>query len=191
MKRNPLINFHTNRRTIELIATYEELYRVPEDGRVTCYYERIGSYLAKDNTADSMIHAAYRKALHALGVSSRTFQQSDEFIYRSDMLARMRNGMLEPGTQLREVLGQWPEGGIICVVHEGGGAPEIPVEDLGSLTAAGREDFAALLDAQVKEIRSGDSAIEIVISGVEPQELERFCEAFQNHQEAEQAMWSM
>lgn len=43
----------------------------------------------------------------------------------------------------------------------------------------------------MKEIRSGDSAIEIVISGVEPQELERFCTACAAHQEAEQAMWSM
>ena len=39
--------------------------------------------------------------------------------------------------------------------------------------------------------RSGDSGLETVISGVAPQELERFKEAYDAHEQAEQGMWLM
>ena len=39
--------------------------------------------------------------------------------------------------------------------------------------------------------RSGDSGLETVISGVAPQELERFKEAYDAHEQAEPGMWLM
>lgn len=67
----------------------------------------------------------------------------------------------------------------------------IPLEDLEKLTASGREDFAALLDARVADIRVDDGEPELVLAGVEAVELERFCDALEAHEQAEQAMGDM
>ena len=62
------------------------------------------------------------------------------------------------------------------------------METLARLSASGREDFAALLDARVREIRCGAGDLEVVISGVAPEELVRFSEAYDAFMEAERAM---
>lgn len=67
----------------------------------------------------------------------------------------------------------------------------IPLEDLEKLTASGREDFAALLDARVADIRVDDGEPELVLEGVEAAELEHFCDALEAHEQAEQAMGDM
>ena len=67
----------------------------------------------------------------------------------------------------------------------------IPLEDLEKLTASGREDFAVLLDARVADIRVDDGEPELVLAGVEAAELERFCDALEAHEQAEQAMGDM
>lgn len=67
----------------------------------------------------------------------------------------------------------------------------IPLEDLEKLTASGQEDFAALLDARVADIRVDDGEPELVLEGVEAAELERFCDALEAHEQAEQAMGDM
>ena len=67
----------------------------------------------------------------------------------------------------------------------------VPLEDLEKLTASGQEDFAALLDARVADIRVDDGEPELVLEGVEAAELERFCDALEAHEQAEQAMGDM
>ena len=64
-------------------------------------------------------------------------------------------------------------------------------EELHRVPEAEREDFAALLDARVETIRDGGFGLETVISGVEPQELKRFGEAYAAHEQAEKEMWMM
>lgn len=68
-----------------------------------------------------------------------------------------------------------------------------PLEDLEKLTASGREDFAALLDARVADIRVDDRGPDpvLVLAGVEAAELERFCDALEAHEQAERAMGDM
>ena len=191
MKIDPLVNLRTSCQAINLVAIYEELHHVPETECVTRYLAEFGAHCFKRRAGDSAISAAYRRALSAMKMSSRDFLQSDDFRYRGSILARMRNSMLQPDARLLDVLDDWPEEGFISVVHESGAADEIPVEDLRQLTAVGREEFFALLNARVNEIRCGDTAIEIVISGVDPQVLETFRDAHAAHQQAEQAMWLM
>lgn len=65
------------------------------------------------------------------------------------------------------------------------------MEHLARLTQSGQEDFSALLGAQVREIRAGESAAEVVVSGVEPQELERLEEAYDALTEAGPSMGLM
>lgn len=78
-------------------------------------------------------------------------------------------------------------GGMTFLCHE---EAEISVlaENLRLLTANGQQDYAALLNARVSEICPSPEGVEVVLTGVEPEELVRFkedCEAFQR---AEQAM---
>ena len=62
------------------------------------------------------------------------------------------------------------------------------VENLCELTDAGQEDHAALLNARVSEICDTPEGTEIVLTGVDPEELVRFNEAHDAFMEAEQSM---
>lgn len=67
----------------------------------------------------------------------------------------------------------------------------VPLDNLKKLTDSGREDFAALLGARVADIWVDDGEPELVLAGVEAAELERFCDALEAHEQAEQAMGDM
>ena len=55
----------------------------------------------------------------------------------------------------------------------GGSGQPAPLDGLKALTGNGQEDFAALLDARVADIRVDDGESELVLEGVEAAELER------------------
>lgn len=181
----------TSRRTIELIATYEELHHIPEAERVTFYYGDYGGHFLKHGVSDASVLAACGNALAAIGMSSKEFLQSDDFTYRNGIIARMQSCMLGPDARLRDVLERWPGGEFDCVVHQEDDGCHASVPAFTNLTGAGREDFSALLDARVETVRSGDFGLETVISGVEPQELKRLGDAYDAHEQAEQGMWLM
>ena len=71
----------------------------------------------------------------------------------------------------------------VCVIHEQGSSM-FALELLGELTESGREDFSGLLDACVKEVRAGEDGLELVVDGVAPEVLERFCMAYETHEQA-------
>ena len=135
--------------------------------------------------------AAYDKALATIQMDSDSFQKSKEFTYRSGIIARMWSCMLDENASLKDALGCWTEDRDTVLLHEDAPDCRVPMEHLSDLTQTGREDFSALLDARVEAIRAGDSAIEVVISGVEPQELARFNEAHDTFMEAEWGMGDM
>ena len=62
---------------------------------------------------------------------------------------------------------------------------------VGKLVTDSTWYFAALLDARVANIRVDDGEPELVLEGVEAAELERFCDALEAHEQAEQAMGDM
>ena len=178
-------------RTMSLIATYEELYHVPEVEQVTYYFGDLGGHFLKYGTAEDAALAAYDKALAAIQMDSDSFQQTKEFTHRGGIIARMWSCMLDGNASLKDALGCWAEDQDTVLLHKD--APDccVPMEHLADLTQTGRGDFSALLDARVESIRAGDSAIEVVISGVEPQELVRFSEAHDAFMEAEWGMGDM
>ena len=189
MKHNSaLLSSH---RTMSLIATYEELYHVPETEQVTYYFGDLGGHFLKYGTTEDAALAAYDKALAAIQMDSDSFQKSKEFTYRSGIIARMWSCMLDGDASLKDALGCWAEDRDTVLLHEDAPDCRVPMEHLADLTQTGREDFSALLDARVEAIRAGDSAIEVVISGVEPEELVRFSEAHDAFMEVEQAMGPM
>nr|WP_325188442.1 DUF6329 domain-containing protein [uncultured Oscillibacter sp.] len=92
----------------------------------------------------------------------------------------------QPEIRVRDVLPLLKEE-LACLCHEEA-EQYAPVEDLRRLSDAGRVDFAALLDAGVSEIRASPEGTEVVLTGVDPEELARFSEAHDAFMEAERAM---
>lgn len=92
----------------------------------------------------------------------------------------------QPEIRVRDVLSLLKEE-LACLCHEEA-EQYVPVEDLRRLSDAGRVDFAALLDAGVSEIRASPEGTEVVLTGVDPEELARFSEAHDAFMEAERAM---
>ena len=64
----------------------------------------------------------------------------------------------------------------------------ISLECLNELTEAGREQYAALLDAEVTDMRTVDMGLELTLGGLKPEELERFAEDYASHEWAEDHM---
>ena len=132
MKHNSaLLSSH---RTMSLIATYEELYHVPETEQVTYYFGDLGGHFLKYDTAEDAALAAYDKALAAIQMDSDSFQKSKEFTYRSGIIARMWSCMLDGDASLKDALGYRAEGQDTVLLHED--APDccVPMEHLSDLT---------------------------------------------------------
>ena len=91
-------------KTASLIATYEELLQVSEAERITHYLGDYGGHFFNDGVADSQIDAAYEKALEVMGMDSDTFQGNSAYLYRGEIIGRMRDRLLsetlETGTQV-------------------------------------------------------------------------------------------
>lgn len=103
----------------------------------------------------------------------------------------MENKMSDlAGERIGNVLPRLVELEDAALVHEQADSESVVIcpADLLKLTDTGREIYSDLLNAQVKEIRSADDGIEVVIGGVEPEEMERFCADFAAFEEAEQLM---
>lgn len=64
-------------------------------------------------------------------------------------------------------------------------------DDLRKLTTAGQREHGALLNARVAEIVPTDEGVKVALTNVDPQELVRFNQAYEDHQTAEWAMGDM
>ena len=112
-----------------------------------------------------------------------------ETTFRPEFCAGLRGrGMEErPDIRLRDILPLLTGGGLTFLCHEEADR-SVLAENLRELTAAGREDHAALLNARVSEIAPSPEGTEVVLTDVAPEELARFNEAYEAFMEAEQAM---
>ncbi len=93
----------------------------------------------------------------------------------------------KPDIRVRDILPLLTGGGLAFLCHEEGEG-SVLAENLRELTAAGREDHAALLNAWVAEVCPSSEGLEDVLTDVAPEELARFNEAYDAFQQAEQAM---
>ncbi|MEY8259703.1 hypothetical protein AALA80_05085 [Oscillospiraceae bacterium 50-60] len=175
-------------RSMNLIATYEELFRVPESERITYYFGGYSGYFLKYGTSEDTALSAYSKALAAIQMDSDVFLQSDDFIYRSGIIARIWNCMLGENASLEKALNCWQENLETVLIHKDAPDCRIPLENFSRLTGLEQRAFSALLEAKVANIRASDCAIEVEISGVAPEELMRFNEACDAFMEAEKSI---
>lgn len=82
-----------NYKTVQLIATYEELL-MPKENHITEYYGDYGQHVYKYKTTMQQINDAYVKALDAIEMNSDEFQNDSRFIYRGEIISRMRDCLL-------------------------------------------------------------------------------------------------
>jgi len=61
-------------KTVDLAATYEDMFAVPYDERITRYWGDYGGHVRKDGVTDAQLREVYDKALEVMGIDSETFQ---------------------------------------------------------------------------------------------------------------------
>ena len=145
--------------------------------------EQLGLTVREGNGFDSMLRAALKQRPEVSAVDMH--DGCIEMEYHPEY-CRQLNGVSKKealGPRLKEILPVLAGGGLTLLTHEETDYVVLP-EKLLKLNAAGREDYAALLDARVAEIVPGLEGTEVVLTEVAPEELVRFNEAH----EAERAM---
>ena len=145
--------------------------------------EQLGLTVREGSGFDSMLRAALKRRSEVAAVDMH--DGCIEMEYHPEY-CRQLNGVSKNealGPRLKEILPVLAGGGLTLLTHEETDYVVLP-ENLLKLNAAGREDYAALLDARVAEIVPGLEGTEVVLTEVAPEELVRFNEAH----EAERAM---
>lgn len=146
-----------------------------------------------DNAVNAALELYEGEDLYTVfhGTFGITIQEIREHGYFSDEelsdICGVPQQMLDGGMRVRDILHLDGISDQASLSHKNS-IILVPLEDLKKLTPNGQEGFASSLDAQVADIRVDDGAPELMLEGVEPKELERFCDMLEAHEQAEQAM---
>ncbi len=90
----PVANLDS-RYNVNLVATYEELLNIPYEQQVTAYFGDYGLHHFRYGITDAQIRPVYEKALAAMEMTEKKFtEQKDAFLYRSEIIQRMRDCLL-------------------------------------------------------------------------------------------------
>ena len=146
-----------------------------------------------ENAVSSALDLYRGEDLYAMlhGSFGLTIQEIRDHGYLSDQelsdICQVPQQVLEGGMTVRDILALdgLPEDASLA--HKNS-VFLVPVEDLKLLTDSGREDFAALLDARVNDIRVDEETPELLLDGVEASELDRLHDELEAHKQAEEAM---
>ena len=152
------------------------------------YFEDLEKHLdltvREGNGMDSMLRTALKQRPEISAVDMH--DGCIEMEYHPEYCQRLK-GDKPPELLLKDLLPLLKGGGLMFLCHEEA-EQSVLVENLHKLTDVGREEHAALLGARVSEIRETLEGTEIVLTGVAPEELMRFNEAYDAFMEAE---WNM
>ena len=166
------------------------------------WYNALSSQLKKeDMTVEDKLDEYLDDLLNQL--PERVYKKVSQEVWEEHQAAANHQDSTSPASQeggavqesgkvvrVSDILPLLPEGGRSFLCHRDA-ETAVLAENLRQLTDAGQEDFSALLNAEVSEIVPTPEGTEVMLTGVEPEELVRFNEAFDEYQEAEQTMWSM
>ena len=93
-----------------------------------------------------------------------------------------------PAVHLRDLLTLGLPDHDVYLIHASADVGWVPAADLPRLTAQGKEEFSALLDAKIAAIRPGPYGVELVLDSVNSQLLAQYDETLANSSRAEHAM---
>ena len=149
--------------------------------------ERFGITIREGNGFDVMMRETLERRSEVAQVEIGP--DHIETTFYPEVCAGLRRSTTEekPDIRLRDILPLLTGGGLTFLCHEEADR-SVLAENLRELTAAGREDHAALLNAKVSEIAPAPEGTEVVLTDVAPEELTRFNEAYEAFMDAEQAM---
>ncbi len=152
------------------------------------YFEDLEKHLdltvREGNGMDSMLRTALKQRPEVSAVDMH--DGCIEMEYHPEYCQRLK-GDKPPELLLKDLLPLLKGGGLMFLCHEEA-EQSVLVENLHKLTDVGWEEHAALLGARVSEICETPEGTEIVLTGVAPEELVRFNEAYDAFMEAE---WNM
>lgn len=75
-------------KTVDLVATYEDLFNIPHDQKVTHYFGDYGGHYFNYGISQEQKNVAYEKALAAIETDSADYQRGA--VYRENTIIRMR-----------------------------------------------------------------------------------------------------
>lgn len=82
-------------KTVNLIATYECLTKIPYEERLTVYFGDMGDHYIKTGISYEKVDEAFKKALDVMEMSKDEYMENhSEFIYRKEVEYYMRGKML-------------------------------------------------------------------------------------------------
>ncbi len=157
--------------------------------------EKFGVAVQEGNGLDAILRDTLERRPEVAQVDISL--QHIETTFRPEFCAQLRGGAekTQPDIRLRDILPLLTNNGLeypsqSYFTHPESDARVWP-DDLRKLTTAGQKEHDALLNARVAEISPGPEGAEVVLTDVDPQELARFNQAYEDHQAAEQAMGDM
>ncbi len=152
------------------------------------YFNDLEEHLAltvrEGSGLDSMLRAALKRRPEVSAVDMH--DGCIEMEYHPEYCRQLKENKA-PELLLKDLLPMLKGGGLKFLCHEEA-EQSVLVEDLCELIDAGQEDHAALLGAHVSEICDTPEGTEIVLTGVEPEELVRFGKAYETFMDAKEAV---
>lgn len=78
----------------DLVATYEELLKVPVEQQITSCFGDYGIHHFKYNVTEEQCRSVYDQALEAMEMTGNEFNLHEKFVSRSEIIGRMRDCLL-------------------------------------------------------------------------------------------------
>jgi len=157
--------------------------------------EKFGVAIQEGNGLDAMLKDTLERRPEVAQVDISL--QHIETTFRPEFCVNLSGSAenAQPGIRLRDILPLLANTSLEYPCQSFFTHPETDLrvwpDDLRKLTTAGQREHDALLNARVAEIVPTDEGVKVALTNVDPQELVRFNQAYEDHQAAEWAMGDM
>lgn len=149
--------------------------------------EHLGLNIQEGNGLDAMLKSVLERRPEIASVDMHSGCITT--VYRPGFCRQIQNHSEATASDIRlkDILPLLKGGGAAFLCHEMAEC-SVLAENLRLLTEAGQQDHETLLNARISEICPSSDGVEILLTGVEQEELVRFNEAYDNFVKAEQSM---
>jgi len=149
--------------------------------------EHLGLNIQEGNGLDAMLKSALERRPEIASVDMHSGCITT--VYRPGFCRQIQNHSEATASDIRlkDILPLLKGGGMAFLCHAETES-SVPAENLRLLIVSGQWDYEALLNARVSELYPSSEGVEVVLTGVEPEELTRFSQDCESFIQAEQAM---
>ena len=149
--------------------------------------EHLGLNIQEGNGLDAMLKSVLERRPEIASVDMHSGCITT--VYRPGFCRQIQNHSEATASDIRlkDILPLLKGGGMAFLCHAETES-SVPAENLRLLIVSGQRDYEALLNARVSELYPSSEGVEVVLTGVEPEELTRFSQDCESFIQAEQAM---